>query len=113
MVKNKEKCPICEKGNLIKTKEEHFHQGINLGFYPAEKCSSCGEVFTEGKYMQEIEKKAKEKGIWGLGKRTKVTVSGNSLAIRIPKEIADYLKIKKDKNVYIHPEEKKLVIDVE
>ena len=42
--------------------------------------------------MEKIENVAKEKGIWGLGIRTKITRSGNSLAVRIPKKMANFLK---------------------
>ena len=105
------KCPICEKGILKKSKESKVFYGIDLGEYPVEKCTKCGEIFTDSNVMREIEKKAKEKGIWGLGKKTKVTRTGNSLAVRIPKEIADFLKLKEGKEAYIHPEGNKLVIE--
>jgi len=40
--------------------------------------------------------------------------SGNSLVIRIPKEIADSLKIKRDLPIVIYPSEpKKLIIEVQ
>lgn len=105
------KCPICEKGVLKKSKERKVFYGVDLGEYPIEKCTKCGETFTDGEVMKEIEKKAKEKGIWGLGKKTKITQTGNSLAVRIPKEIAEYLNLKKGKEAYIHPENNKLVIE--
>lgn len=45
----------------------------------------------------------------GHWKKTKITRTGNSLAVRIPKEIADYLNLKEGEEAYIHPEGKKLV----
>jgi len=105
------KCPICEKGTLKKTKERKIFYGVDLGEYPVEKCTRCGETFTDGEIMKIIEKKAKEKGIWGLGRKTKITRSGNSLAVRIPKDIAIFLKLKEGEDAYIYPEDQKIVIE--
>ncbi|MBI4141094.1 hypothetical protein HY485_04630 [Candidatus Woesearchaeota archaeon] len=106
------KCPICEKGTLKKVIEEHKMFGVSLGKYPGEKCTNCREVFTDGSVMAKIEAVAKQKGIWGLGKKTKIAKAGNSLAVRIPQEIAKYLKLKIGEEAYIHPEQNKLVIEV-
>ena len=46
-----------------------------------------------------------------MGKKTKITKTGNSLAVRIPKEIADFLKLKNGKDAFIHPEGNNLVIE--
>jgi len=87
-------CPICEKSELkkIKIKEQMF--GVELGEFPAEICEECGESFTDEETTKRIEEKAKEKGIWGLGAKTKITKTGNSLAVRVPKKIADFMKLK-------------------
>lgn len=105
------KCPMCEKGILKrdKIKEEMF--GVYLGEFPAEVCTKCSESFTDEGTTRKIEEIAKKKGIWGLGKKTKITKTGNSLAVRIPKDIADYLKLKLGEEAYIHPEDHKLVIE--
>lgn len=106
------KCPICEKGNLQRKniKEEMF--GVLLGEFPAEVCSSCGESFTDEETTQAIEAAAKKKGLWGLGTKTKITRTGNSLAVRIPKGIADYLRLAEGRDAYIHPESGKLVVEI-
>lgn len=93
-----------------KIKEEMF--GVYLGEFPADVCTKCGESFTDAETTREIERIAKKKGVWGLGIKTKITKTGNSLAVRIPKKIADFLKLKKDKEAYIHPDANKLVIEV-
>ncbi|MFH1510759.1 MAG: AbrB/MazE/SpoVT family DNA-binding domain-containing protein [Candidatus Woesearchaeota archaeon] len=49
--------------------------------------------------------------IWGLGVKTKFTKTGNSIAVRIPKKIADYLKIKSGKEAFIHPEDNTLIVE--
>ena len=104
-------CPTCNKGTLKRVREPHMLHGVNLGTFAGEKCSFCGELLTSGTVMLQIEKAAKAKGVWGLGRKTKITRSGNSLAIRIPKELVDYLKLKEGKDAYIHPDAKKIVID--
>lgn len=105
------KCPICEKGTLKKGKIKEEMFGVYLGEFPAEICSHCGETFTDEKTTEKIEEVAKKKGIWGLEKKTKITRTGNSLAVRIPKPIVDYLKLKEGEEIYIHPEDHKLVIE--
>jgi len=105
------KCPICKKGILKsgKFKEEMF--GVYLGEFPAQICSKCNESFTDEKTTLKIENSAKAKGVWGLGKKTKITKTGNSLAIRIPKKIANFLNLKEGNDAYIHPDKNKLVIE--
>ena len=105
------RCPICEKGVLKKGKIKESMFGVYLGEFPAEICTKCGESFTDSKTMREIEEIAKRKGIWGLAKRTKITRTGNSLAVRIPKDIVNFLKLKEGEEAYIHPEDHKLVIE--
>ena len=107
-----EKCPMCEKGYLKKIINKETIYGVYLGDFPAKKCSFCGEIWTDGKTMEKIEKIAKEKRVWGLGIKTKIIKTGNSLAVRIPKKIADFLKLKKEKEVFIHPQDNKLVVEL-
>jgi len=106
------KCPICEKGELQKKKIEETMFGVPLGIFPAEVCTRCGESLTDEATTKKIEEAAKKKGIWGLLKKTKITQAGNSLAVRIPKEIVDFLKLKKGEDAYVHPEGNSLVIDL-
>lgn len=105
------KCPVCEKGVLKKGKIKEEMFGVYLGEFPAEICNKCNESFTDDITTMAIEELAKKKGIWGLGKKTKITKTGNSLAVRIPKQIADFLKLKEGKEAYIHPDKDKLVIE--
>ncbi|MFH0874964.1 MAG: AbrB/MazE/SpoVT family DNA-binding domain-containing protein [archaeon] len=105
------KCPICEKGELKKEEKSQNMYGVNLGKFPALVCKECNESYTTEDTTKQIEIAAKEKGIWGMGKKTKLIKSGNSLAIRIPKEIADYLKIKEGDEAFIHPDEKGILIE--
>tara|TARA_Y100000310_G_scaffold151291_1_gene150889 strand:+ start:26424 stop:26753 length:330 start_codon:yes stop_codon:yes gene_type:complete len=104
-------CPICGNGKLVKKKIKEEMFGVDLGEYPAEVCTSCGESFTDSEVTKQIEEVAKKKGIWGLGVKTKITKTGNSLAVRIPKKIADFLDLHEGKEAYVHPESGKLIIE--
>ena len=106
-----QKCPICEKGHLKSGKIKETMFGIYLGEFPAEICSNCNESFTDEKTTRAIEDSARKKGVWGLGKKTKITKTGNSLAVRIPKEIANFLKLKEGMDAYIHPDKNRIVIE--
>ena len=104
-------CPVCEKGDLKKGKIKEYMFGIYLGEFPADICNKCKESFTDSETTRKIEEAAKKNGLWGIGKKTKITRTGNSLAVRIPKELADYLKLEEGKEAYVHPDGKKLVIE--
>lgn len=105
------KCPVCDKGNLKKGRVKETLFGIFLGEFPAEICSSCNESFTDEATTRKIEAIAKKKGIWGLGAKTKIAKTGNSLAVRIPKKLVQYLNLKENEETYIYPEEKKLIVE--
>ena len=85
--------------------------GIYLGEFSAEICTKCKESYTDSITTKKIEEIAKKKGIWGLGAKTKITKTGNSLAVRIPKKIVKYLKLKNSEEVYIYPEKDKIIIE--
>lgn len=105
------KCPACERGVLKRGRIQEKMFGVDLGSFPADVCTKCGESFTDENTTQAIQAVARRKGIWGLGRPTKITTAGNSLAVRIPKDIAQFLKLKKGTDAYIHPDSGKLVIE--
>ena len=106
-------CPICEKGKLVKKVVPYSVYDIELGKFPAEVCSKCGEQWFSEKTARIIEKIEKEKGLFGLSKQSKISYSGNSLIVRIPKEIVKFMNLKKEKTISMHPEGKnRLLIEV-
>lgn len=109
--KGPKKCPFCEQGTLKKSIIEEEMFGVSLGQFPAQVCSQCQESFTDEATTREIEEVAKMKGIWGLEKKTSISRSGNSLAVRIPKSLVNYLHVREGEAVYLHPEGRKLVIE--
>lgn len=100
------KCPICGKGSLRQKKVDETMFGVELGSFQEWVCSHCGESFTDENTTQAMIDSAKQKGIWGLGKKVKVVKSGNSLVVRIPKEIADFMGLEKGQELFIRPEGK-------
>ncbi len=106
-------CPVCE-GKMERKKAPYELGNRSLGVFEADVCSSCGEIFFTEESSDKIDKIAKEAGLWGLEKKGKIGYSGNSLIVRIPKKVAEFMKLKKGKDITIKPEDKKrLVIEIE
>lgn len=105
------KCYICEKGNLERKKIDFQLYGKILGKFDAEVCDNCNEKFFDEEESDKIDLLAKKKGLFGLEAETKVTQAGNSLAIRIPKKIADFMHLKKSSPAKLYPKQDKLVIE--
>ncbi len=106
-------CPACEKGKLEPKKVEYVVYGIKLGTFTARVCAVCKEQWFDENTCLEIEKLEKEKGLFGLSRKSKISYSGNSLIVRIPESIARFMGLAKEKEVIIHPEGKeKLVIEI-
>lgn len=104
------KCPICN--SRMKKTEETFKIGtISLGKFEAEKCTKCSEVYFTESSSDAIDKKAKQLGLWGLSARTKISYSGNSIIVRIPRDISKFMNLTKGAEITTHPEGKhRLVI---
>ena len=99
------KCVICN-GETVKKNAEYKESGVSVGNFNAYVCQKCGETYFDEKTAEKIQNKSKQMGLFGLAKKAKVAEIGNSIAIRIPKEIAEFLKLKKGKEVVIFPESK-------
>jgi len=107
------KCPVCE-GKMERKRVPYKVGGAKLGTFEADVCTSCGEVFFTEASSDAIDEMAKKKGVWGLEKKGKLGYSGNSLIVRIPKKVAEFMKLERGKDILIKPEDKKrLVIEVE
>lgn len=100
-------------GDLKKTKVDVEFFGIDFGLKDAEVCTSCGSEYLDQEVLKEIEDEVKKRNIFALEQKISVTKSGNSLVIRIPPEIAEFLKIKYKSIVQLFPVDKdRLVIRV-
>ncbi|MBI2445029.1 hypothetical protein HYV43_01440 [Candidatus Micrarchaeota archaeon] len=96
------KCTECD-GILEKKKARFIDLGVDLGEFDALVCNKCGERFFPEKSAAKIQQKQKEKGIWGLDARTKISQYGNSLGFRVSKKLAEFMKLKKGQKVEITP----------
>lgn len=97
------KCVICQ-GILEEKKVEYQELGVSLGQFTAKVCQSCGEHFFEGPTVDKIQAISKKKGLFGIAaKKTKIALVGNSLAVRIPKEIAAFTHLHKEGEVRVIP----------
>ena len=104
---------MCDKGTLKEKIVDYKEFGVSLGKYKGKVCANCGEIFFDSVLAKKIQAKSKELGLFGLAKKTKVAKVGNSLAIRIPKEIVDFLKLEKEEEVKITPKsQNELIIGI-
>ncbi len=102
-----DKCDNCRNGILKRKKIDYILLGSNLGSFEAYVCSKCQETVFDGETFELIEKEAKKMGIWGLSAKTRIGTAGNSLDVRLPKPIAEFLNLKKGQEVIIEPLDKK------
>lgn len=99
------KCVMCE-GKTIKKLVEYEEFGILLGKFNANVCEKCGETYFDEKTAGKIQEESKRLGLFGIAKKAKIAEVGNSLAVRIPKEIAKFLNLQKGKEVLLMPKNK-------
>lgn len=106
-------CPVCD-GELVRRKVPYIVGEVNIGTFEADVCAACDEVFFTEASSDDIDMKAKEIGIWGLEKKGKIGYSGNSLIVRIPKKVAEFMGLEKGEGITIKPQDKKhLIIEIE
>lgn len=106
------KCILCN-GKLKKEIVDYKVYGKSTGKFPALICDSCDEQWFDEETAKKIQEAEKNAGIFGLSVETKISYSGNSLIIRIPKELAKFMNLKKETQVILYPENKdKLCITV-
>lgn len=92
------------------TRSQFEYADVLFGSYDSEVCRKCGEVFFTEESSDAIDKKAKELNLWGVEKKTRIAYAGNSLIVRIPKEIANMLHLKKGEEVTVRSEGKRRIV---
>lgn len=109
----KNKCPICNKGDLVAKEVEYTVYGISLGKFPAQVCTNCNEEWFDEKTSKKMEELEKKNGLFGLSRKSKISYSGNSLIVRIPEQLAKFMHLKKEEEITIYPEGKdKLIVEI-
>jgi len=81
------KCPVCQKGSMEKKKEIIKQDGIEFEAY---KCTKCGEEIMTMPQLKVLAGKYRK-----LRNAKDIIFSkwGNSIAVRIPSDIADEYNI--------------------
>lgn len=97
------KCVTCGKSAMARRRVEYRQFGVVLGKFDALVCPRCNEILFEGGVSEQIERKAKELGIWGLSRKVRIGTSGSSLDVKLPKNIVEFLNLKKGQEVVIEP----------
>ncbi|MDI6737119.1 MAG: AbrB/MazE/SpoVT family DNA-binding domain-containing protein [Nanoarchaeota archaeon] len=105
------KCISCG-GEMKEKLVEHKELGISLGKFPAMSCSKCGEKYYDSSAVDRIQAASKKAGLFGIAGRVKAAKIGNSIAIRVPKEIAEAVHLKPGSEVLMHSENRKIIAEV-
>lgn len=81
------RCPVCQKGKMKKKQDIMEQDGIEFEAY---KCSDCGEEIMTMKQLNALAGKYRK-----LRQAKDITFAkwGNSIAVRIPSDIADEYNI--------------------
>lgn len=95
------KCARCN-GETIE-KEGNHDDGVTYHYY---SCTKCGEKFLDMDQLHEVAEKYRQMKKY----KAKVSQWGDSIAIRIPKELAIEYKLKPNQNVNLIPENKAIRI---
>lgn len=90
-------CPICD--TQMKKEKRELRKGI---FAQVEVCPKCEEEWVDEKGYQELYEQMFTRKTFKIG---------GSLAIRIPKEIANIIGLKEGTDVKIDVKDKKIVIE--
>jgi hypothetical protein len=105
-------CWECNE-KMIKKNIDYSLYGILIGKFPAMICPKCKETFFSEETSKKITEITKQKGLWGLGAKTKIGQAGSTLDIRLNKNIIEFMGLKKGKEVNIYPRSKnQLVVEV-
>ena len=95
------KCGIEDKKVIFP--EYEYVEGVGLKSVEAMECPNCRDfTFTE-KQVEELERRMDEAEAKMFSFSRKITVSGRSLSINIPEDLARHLKIVKGKVANIRP----------
>ncbi len=100
------KCTACGIGTYQHQKVPYNFLGEKIGIFDALVCSKCQETLFESAASNKIEEEVKRRGLWGLRARSKVSKVGNALDVRIPKQLASFLSLKKGQDIIIEPIDK-------
>lgn len=97
-------CAKCEEEmRLIFLPKYEYEEGLPLHNVQSYKCMNCGNLFFTEEQAKEMEARTSELREYQFGFDRKVTLSGKSLVVGIPSELASHLKIKQGTKVKVIP----------
>ena len=80
-----------------------YLEGHALSNVPASNCPKCGNIFFTKQQAAEMKQRTKTLVESTFGFHRKITVTGRSLAVTIPQELASHLNLSKGATVKIIP----------
>ena len=97
-------CAKCNKEmkEVLLPKYE-FEYGLPLHNVMAYRCDGCNKIFFTEKQAKEMEARTNELKEYRFGFERKLTVSGRSLVLGIPSDLANQLNLKQGQKVKIFP----------
>jgi YgiT-type zinc finger domain-containing protein len=108
------KCVCGEKLKKIKTEMDFFDGNVIVRNVKAFYCPNCKEEVFDSKEGDRIFGKVSKLNIaMPFESRKKITKVGNSFAIPVSKEIADFMQIKKGEDIQIKVQNnRRLIVDL-
>lgn len=80
-----------------------YVKGYPLHDVPAYRCASCGEVFFTEEDADEMEARTRKLEEQEFGFERRITVSGGSMVVSIPHELARHLHLARGQVVRVIP----------
>lgn len=111
----KNKCPACEKGELIEVDNIVSEMDGYVFIEKGQRCTECNEEFIYEKDAQRTIEVAKKLGVWPqpLKLHRSLSKSGRGLVLRIPSDIEKDFKLKPGESISISKVGSKIVIEPE
>ena len=109
------KCVCGNKLREIRTEMDFFEGKLIMRDVKAFYCSKCKEELFESKEGNRVFDEISKTGTrYSFETRKRIAKVGNSFAIPVSKEIADYMQIKKGEEIIVRvKDQKRLVIEVQ
>lgn len=97
-------CAHCDKEmKLVVLPRYEFEEGVLLHRVQGYTCPSCRQLFFTSEQAKEMEVRTNELKEYTFGFKRKVTVSGRSLVLGIPSELAEHVHLTSGTEVKIVP----------